>query len=173
MFQAKMLNLGKLYKANKSGSGALKNFSNLPPAPAAGCQKQCGPSEGAAGRRGEAGFTLVEVVAAAALIGLLFTMLMPSLSGAYNKVKNSRLQNDLATVDQAIELYKMEKGTLPESLTVLRDEEYFTDKTEFSDAQGSELTYTKGDNLQYTLSGKNTKGESVVSPGSLNNEENP
>lgn len=124
-------------------------------------------------RKREGGFTLVEVVAAAALIGLLFTMLMPSLSGAYDKVKNSRLNNDLATVDQAIELYKMEKGTLPESLDILKDENYFTESTEFSDAQGTALAYTRGENLQYTLSGKNTKGESVLSQGSAGSGDNP
>lgn len=37
--------------------------------------------------RGQKGFTLIEVVAAAALIGIMATMLMPSLSGANDKVK--------------------------------------------------------------------------------------
>lgn len=123
-------------------------------------------------RKREGGFTLVEVVAAAALIGLLFTMLMPSLSGAYDKVKNSRLNNDLATVDQAIELYKMEKGALPDTLENLKEENYFTESTEFNDAQGTALAYTRGDNLEYTLSGKNTKGESVLSQGSASSDDN-
>ncbi len=116
--------------------------------------------------KGQAGFTLIEVVAAAALIGLLFTMLTPSLSGAYNKVKNSKLNNDLAAIDQALEVYKMEKGGLPENLAVLKEEEYFSSKAEFTDAQGGELTYSKVDNVNYKLSGKNSKGETITSVGS-------
>ena len=56
----------------------------------------------------QAGFTLIEVVAVAALLGVLVTMIMPSLDGANTKVKNAKLRNDLAAVDQAIQLYKME-----------------------------------------------------------------
>ena len=40
--------------------------------------------------RGQGGFTLIEVVAAAALIGIMATMLLPSLSGANDRVKNAR-----------------------------------------------------------------------------------
>ena len=60
--------------------------------------------------RKQGGFTLIEVVAAAALIGIMATMLLPSLSGANDRVKNARLQNDLVTIDQAIQLYKMDAG---------------------------------------------------------------
>lgn len=49
--------------------------------------------------RKQGGFTLIEVVAAAALIGIMATMLLPSLSGANDRVKNARLQNDLVTID--------------------------------------------------------------------------
>lgn len=42
--------------------------------------------------RKQGGFTLIEVVAAAALIGIMATMLLPSLSGANDRVKNARLQ---------------------------------------------------------------------------------
>lgn len=116
--------------------------------------------------RKQGGFTLVEVVAAAALIGIMATMLMPSLSGANDKVKNARLNSDLATIDQAIQLYKMEEGQVPENLTLL-DSDYLGGKLEFKDATGTELTYTAGtDGLTYTLSGKNAKGETVASPGS-------
>ena len=48
--------------------------------------------------RKQGGFTLIEVVAAAALIGIMATMLLPSLSGANDRVKNARLQNDLVDV---------------------------------------------------------------------------
>ncbi len=129
-------------------------------------EKESSPEESEARRKQQAGFTLVEVVAAAALIGMLFTMLTPSLSGAYNKVKNLKLKNDLAAIDQALEVYKMEKGELPEDLSKLIDEEYFNSKAQFTDAKGNPLSYSKVDDLNYTLSGQNSKGVTVPSPGS-------
>ena len=70
--------------------------------------------------RSQRGFTLIEVVAAAALIGILATMLMPSLSGANDRVKNAKLSNDLAAIDQAIQLYRMDTGKVPANLEALQ-----------------------------------------------------
>lgn len=112
--------------------------------------------------RKQGGFTLIEVVAAAALIGIMATMLLPSLSGANDRVKNARLQNDLVTIDQAIQLYKMDAGTVPAELTTL-DSEYLGGKLEFKDAKGEALTYTPNTtDGTYTLSGKNSKGAAVL-----------
>ena len=91
--------------------------------------------------RSQRGFTLIEVVAAAALIGILATMLMPSLSGANDRVKNAKLSNDLAAIDQAIQLYRMDTGKVPESLTAL-DSTYLGGKLDFKDAAGDALSYT-------------------------------
>lgn len=117
--------------------------------------------------RGQGGFTLIEVVAAAALIGIMATMLLPSLSGANDRVKNARLQNDLVTVDQAIALYRMDVGKVPTSLDALNSDYLSGKLSETKDAKGEKLNYkadTAGAN--YTLSGKNSKGELVKSPGS-------
>ena len=103
----------------------------------------------------QGGFTLIEIVAAAALLGVLLTMLMPSLEGANEKVKNAKLKNDLAAVDQALQLYKLENGTLPEGLTEL-DGSYLAKGSDFKDALNEDLTYTvESDGLTYTLKGKN------------------
>ncbi len=121
--------------------------------------------------RRQNGFTLIEVVAAAALIGILATMLAPSLSGANDRVKNAKLSSDLATIDQAIQVYRMDTGSVPQSLSDL-DSEYLGGKLEFKDAAGNDLTYTPGDNGTYTLSGKNAKGSDVSSPGSASGSVN-
>ena len=116
--------------------------------------------------RSQKGFTLIEVVAAAALIGVLATMLMPSLSGANDRVKNAKLSNDLAAIDQAIQVYRMDNGKLPTSLTAL-DNSYLGGKLEFKDATGDGLTYTPDVNgADYSLTGKNASGTAVSSPAS-------
>ena len=115
--------------------------------------------------RSQRGFTLIEVVAAAALIGILATMLMPSLSGANDRVKNAKLSNDLAAIDQAIQLYRMDTGKVPANLEVL-DSSYLGGKLEFKDATGDAIVYTAGEDGSYSLSGKNASGATVNSPAS-------
>ena len=116
----------------------------------------------------QAGFTLIEVVAVAALLGVLVTMIMPSLDGANTKVKNAKLRNDLVAVDQAIQLYKMENGSVPTNLEALQTE-YIAGNSEFKDAKGEALVYTASDTT-YTLTGKNAAGEVITSGGSKASE---
>ncbi len=121
--------------------------------------------------RGNAGFTLLEVLAVVALLGVLGAMLLPSLDSAAGRAKNARLESDLATIDNAILLYKMDNGTCPSALSDLVDE-YIAKGKEFKDATGTELSYTPaGDKLSYSLTGKNAAGETVTSDGSSNAEE--
>ena len=116
--------------------------------------------------RSQRGFTLIEVVAAAALIGILATMLMPSQSGANDRVKNAKLSNDLAAIDQAIQVYRMDTGKVPGKLADL-DSSYLGGKLEFKDATGDGLTYTPDVNgADYSLTGKNASGTAVSSPAS-------
>lgn len=123
--------------------------------------------------RKQNGFTLIEVIAAAALISIMATMLLPSLSGANDRVKNAKLNNDLATIDQGIQLYRMDNGKVPTTLSDLTSD-YIGGKLEFKDANGDALSYTTTGNGEYTLSGKNTKGEDVASPSSsLTKEQEP
>lgn len=119
--------------------------------------------------RSQKGFTLIEVVAAAALIGILATMLMPSLSGANDRVKNAKLSNDLAAIDQAIQVYRMDNGKVPAKLVDL-DSSYLGGKLEFKDAAGDALIYTADANgADYSLTGKNASGAAVSSPASKAN----
>ncbi len=115
-------------------------------------------------RRKEKGFTLIEVVAAVAIIGLLATMAMPTFGRLSERANDTKLQNNLATVDQAIVLYEIDKGALPESLDSLKTD-YISGNSELVDAKGSELTYTPA-GTKYILKGNNSAGEEVESPGS-------
>ena len=106
-----------------------------------------------------------------ALLGVLGAMLLPSLDSAAGRAKNVRLESDLATIDNAILLYKMDNGTCPSTLSDLVDE-YIAKGKKFEDATGTELVYTpSGDKLTYTLKGKNADGEPVTSDGSSDAEE--
>lgn len=105
------------------------------------------------------------------LLGVLGAMLLPSLDSAAGRAKNARLESDLATIDNAILLYKMDNGTCPSALSDLVDE-YIAKGKKFEDATGTELVYTlSGDKLTYTLKGKNADGEPVMSDGSSDAEE--
>ena len=44
---------------------------------------------------GRKGFTLIELVAVTAMLGVLAGMLLPSIDSANKKAKNAKLKNDL------------------------------------------------------------------------------
>lgn len=119
-------------------------------------------------KKAQAGFTLIEVVAAAALLGLLVTMAMPSLSTANARVKNARLKADLATVDQAIQLHLIDKGSLPTDIDSLRPD-YLTGTEAIKDAANEALQYTPT-GTTYTLTGKDASNNVITSNGSTNAE---
>ncbi len=103
---------------------------------------------------------------AVALMGILGAMLLPSMDSAADRAKNARLESDMATIDNAILLYKMDNGTCPEDLEDLVGD-YIAKGKELKDATGTAFTYTPaGDKLSYTLQGKNAGGEAVTSDGS-------
>lgn len=117
-------------------------------------------------KKAQKGFTLIEVVAAAALLGLMVTMAMPSLNAANAKVKDSRLKADLATVDQAIQLYIIDNGSVPEALSDLAPD-YITKIDNIKDAKNSGLIYS-GTGSTYSLKGTNSAGTDIYSNGSTN-----
>ncbi len=118
--------------------------------------------------KSNAGFTLLEVLAVVALLGILGAMLLPSLDSAADRAKNAKLKSDLATIDNAIVLYKMDNGTYPADLKALKDE-YIASGKDFTDALGDELSYTSA-GVTYTLTGKNSAGEVITSDGSSASE---
>ena len=116
--------------------------------------------------KGNGGFTLLEVLLVVALLGILGSMLLPSLDGAAGKAKNAKLASDLTTLDNALLLYKMDEGTYPEGLDALVGD-YIGKGKELKDASGEEFKYEPAvDKMTYTLSGKNAEGEVVTSDGS-------
>lgn len=114
--------------------------------------------------KGSAGFSLIEVVAATAVIGMLAAMVIPSLNGVYEKAHDAKLANDMATIDSAIVLYKMDKGELPGDLEDLVEEKYLTDNDSLKDY--TYQTTTSENSVTYKLTGKDADGQDVISNGS-------
>lgn len=111
--------------------------------------------------RKHSGFSLLEVVAAAALIGVIVTFMAPSIKGAYGKVADSKLRNDLTSIGQAVQLYQVEKGEYPANLNKLFEEKYIN-TDEFKDAKGNALVY---DSATGTVSGSKYDGGTITFNG--------
>lgn len=85
------------------------------------------------------GFTLIEVIAVTVILGVLATMLIPSIDGAGAKARDAKLKNDLMTADQAVALYKLDKGTLPTNLKALFP--VYLKNSDLKDAKNNDLVF--------------------------------
>lgn len=120
------------------------------------------------------GFSLLEVVAAAALIGVIMTFMAPSIKGAFDKVADNKLRNDLVAVGQAVQLYKIEQKVYPTTVQELFDKRY-VNNNEAKDAQGNPFTIsgTDGSVTGVTTDNKTLKfdGYKLVEEGSTTPEQ--
>ena len=69
-----------------------------------------------AGRRGESGFTLVELMIVMAIIAILSTIAIPSFVHNVKKAKEAVLKEDLHTMRTAIDSYTVDKEKAPQGL---------------------------------------------------------
>jgi general secretion pathway protein G len=76
------------------------------------------------GRRGEAGFTLIELMVVMLIIGVLLTIAVPSYNAAIKSAKESVLKEDLHVMRNAIDQYTMDKQKAPQSLQDLVEAGY-------------------------------------------------
>lgn len=61
----------------------------------------------------EDGFTLVEMMVVIVIIGLLATVVIINVMPATDRAARTRVQADLATLEQAIEMYRLESMRYP------------------------------------------------------------
>ncbi len=61
-------------------------------------------------RKKKPGFTLIEVIAVMAIIGVMVAALLPSVQTAMNKSKDTEIINNLAMLDSAAKVYELENG---------------------------------------------------------------
>jgi type II secretion system protein G len=83
------------------------------------------------------GFTLIELLVVVAIISILTSIIVASISNARMKARDAKRISDLAQISQALELYYEEKGYYPQSGCGW-------------DCNGYLLSYTNGWNLLAT-----------------------
>ena len=109
-------------------------------------------------RKKSPGFTLIEVIAVMAIIGVMAAALMPSVESAMNKSKDTQLVSNLSLLDSGAKIYTIENGKAPTSLQELVDKKYVPDKNYDG------ITYsagTEGGSASFT--GTLSSGEKVSS----------
>ncbi|MBX9795562.1 type II secretion system major pseudopilin GspG [Sphingomonas sp.] len=71
-------------------------------------------------RRREAGFTLVELMVVILIIGLLATIVAFNVLSLGEQSKVQKARADIGTIEQALDLYKLQQGSYPAAQDGLR-----------------------------------------------------
>jgi len=74
------------------------------------------------------GFATLEVILMIVVIGILATVAVPRFTDVTTKANTAKIQSDLTTIDTAIQIYYMEKGSYPADINALVTGNYLMDK---------------------------------------------
>lgn len=110
-------------------------------------------------KRRKNGFTLIEIMAVMAIIAGLAVAIIPSIKTAINRSNDTKLRTNLTLIDGAGKVYRLDKGSYPQDLTVLMSENYIP-KKEYKDANGKDIQYDKTGGFAF---GTNSVGKIVKS----------
>lgn len=69
----------------------------------------------------EEGFTLVELMVVIVIIGLLTTLVVINVLPSQDIAMQKKAQADIATIEQAMEMYRLERMTYPPTLAALAE----------------------------------------------------
>ncbi len=102
---------------------------------------------------GEQGFTMLEVLITVTCLGILAAFAIPRFANATILANTAKVQSDLQTLDSAIALYEVEKGTEPEKIGDLGD--YVTDVANLRPPKGKcvmkDGSYLAIDDTSYSI----------------------
>ena len=70
--------------------------------------------------RGQAGYTLLELLVVMGILAVLTAIATPQVMGYFNKAKTESVQLQIQNIDTALELYYMENGAYPSADDGLR-----------------------------------------------------
>lgn len=63
--------------------------------------------------RNQNGFTLIEILIVVIIIGILSSVVVLNLQGTTDQAKLSAIKSDVRTLEQALEIYKLQNGFYP------------------------------------------------------------
>jgi general secretion pathway protein G len=66
-----------------------------------------------AGRRGQQGFTLIEIMVVVVILGILAAMVVPKVLDRPDQARATAAKQDIAGLMQALKLYRLDHGTYP------------------------------------------------------------
>lgn len=99
----------------------------------------------------EGGFTLIELMVVITILGLLAGITSVALLPRLAEARIDTSKGAFRGVMEGIDLYRIRKGRLPESIQQLVDEEYLKGKTEPVDSWGNKFQYSRIDKKNYDL----------------------
>lgn len=76
------------------------------------------------GRRGCAGFTLIELMAVLAIIGVLMALVAPSFFKSNDRARETVLRHNLQSIRHALDDYRADHGDNPDTLDALVSDHY-------------------------------------------------
>lgn len=108
--------------------------------------------------RKQGGFTLVELLIVVIILGILAAVVIPQFNSAANESKEAALASNLATVRQAIEMYKVQHSdTFPDG-----DADFVAQLTGTTDVAGASSGSTYGPYLRNALPKEPFSGSNTV-----------
>ena len=104
-------------------------------------------------RAAKAGFTLMEVMIAVMIIGLLTAVAVPAIGTYMKKARVTATYEQLAAINQALNTYKMDHNDkLPESLDALTEgDEPLIQADSLKDAWGNDFKFEKEGKKHFTV----------------------
>lgn len=104
------------------------------------------------------GFATLEVILMVMVIGILASIAVPRFTNVTTAANTAKIQSDLSTLNTAIEIYYMEKGSYPTSIGDLVTSEYIQAKPKpvsgsvySGDGTANSTSQKIGDNADYGL----------------------
>ncbi|HEY6736536.1 MAG TPA: prepilin-type N-terminal cleavage/methylation domain-containing protein [Candidatus Saccharimonadia bacterium] len=125
----------------------------------------------------EGGFTLLELLIVIVIIGILALLIIPTITSAPKKARDTKRKTDITTVRKGLEEYFVNNNVYPAALSDLTTGSAPIIKTLPTDPKNVSpfvYTYTPANsNTTYTLSAclenDQDAGDSVIAPASSNN----